>query len=217
MLADPEWRAWNNSEIARQCRVSEHLVRTLRSELAPAKEKTPEPPERTRKVTRGGKTYTMRTGRIGAATTAKAPVAPVPLPSPAPAPSAAISEPEEPHTEPLAPVSSTQSKIDTPTAVGAQTHQEEAPPLPVTPIETDATAHPEPATPPPQPSLIDVWQQANVEERKAFVIAYRDELTLLLAAHDEPQPKKRVTASKRTSRPQPQQPKRQRAATSKRS
>src|SRR5262249_44314191 len=27
MLADSEWHAWNNSEIARQCRVSEHLVR----------------------------------------------------------------------------------------------------------------------------------------------------------------------------------------------
>src|SRR5215470_11138812 len=74
MLADPEWREWNNSAIARQCRVSEFLVRTVRQERAPTPE-TQEPPERTRKVTRGGKTFTMRTGRIGTATRAKAPAA----------------------------------------------------------------------------------------------------------------------------------------------
>src|SRR5215831_3392079 len=75
MLADPEWREWNNSAIARQCRVSEFLVRTVRQERAPTPE-TQEPPERTRKVTRGGKTYTMRTGRIGTAARAKVPAAP---------------------------------------------------------------------------------------------------------------------------------------------
>ena len=62
MLADPEWQAWSNREIARQCRVSEFLVRTVRQELAPPQE-TAAPPKQTRKVTRGGKQFTMRTER----------------------------------------------------------------------------------------------------------------------------------------------------------
>src|SRR5262249_8268436 len=86
MLADPEWQAWSNREIARQCRVSEFLVRTVRQELVPPQE-TEAPPERTRKVTRGGRQFTMRTERIGAATRtrAKAPAAPSSGLSPTPA------------------------------------------------------------------------------------------------------------------------------------
>jgi hypothetical protein len=38
LLTDPEWQAWNNSEIARQCHVSEFLVRTVRHELKPLQE-----------------------------------------------------------------------------------------------------------------------------------------------------------------------------------
>ncbi len=78
-------------------------------------------------------------------------------------------------------------------------------------------APPAPTIPPPQPSLIDAWQQASDDERTAFVARYRDEIFLLLAAHDEQHPTKRVNASKRTSRPQPQQQKRRRAAAGKRS
>ena len=214
MLADAEWQAWSNSAIARQCRVSEFLVRTVRQEREPAKEKTQETPERPRKVTRGGKTYTMHTGRIGSATTAKAPAASRPALSPAPLPSAALSESRAPRTETPPTVSSIESKIDTPAAVVPHTYQEEAAPCPAMPSETADAASPEPITPPP-PSLIDVWQQANDDERKAFVTAYRDELHLLLAAHDEP-PKKHVSTAQRTPRPQPQQQKRRRAAAGKR-
>jgi hypothetical protein len=72
LLADAAWRAWNNSAIARQCRVSEFLVRTLRRELEPPQD-TQEQSKRTKRVQHGGKTYTMRTGRIGSATAAKLP------------------------------------------------------------------------------------------------------------------------------------------------
>src|SRR5215471_8215285 len=93
MLADPEWQAWSNREIARQCRVSEFLVRTVRQELVPPQE-TEAPPERTRKVTRGGKQFTMRTERIGAAarTRAQAPAASGSARSPAPTAPGAPSE-----------------------------------------------------------------------------------------------------------------------------
>jgi hypothetical protein len=35
LLTDPEWSRWANTEIARQCNVSEFLVRTIRTELSP--------------------------------------------------------------------------------------------------------------------------------------------------------------------------------------
>src|SRR5215470_18224424 len=91
MLADPEWQAWSNREIARQCRVSEFLVRTVRQALAPPQE-TEAPPAQTRKVTRGGKQFTMRTERFGTAARAKAPAASGSALSPAPAASVAPSE-----------------------------------------------------------------------------------------------------------------------------
>ena len=217
MLADPAWREWNNSAIARQCRVSEFLVRTVRQERAPTPE-TQEPPERTRKVTRGGKTYTMRTGRIGTAARAKAPAAPSPARSPAPtAPVVPFKSGGSDTVDVLASVSSMASKIDTPEVGVPQPHQEEKLPPPVAAATTADGAPPAPTIPPPQPSLIDAWQQASDDERTAFVARYRAELFLLLAAHDEQQPTKRVNVSKRTSRPQPQQQKRRRAAAGKRS
>jgi hypothetical protein len=180
MLADPEWREWNNNAIARQCRVSEFLVRTVRQERAPTPE-TQEPAERTRKVTRGGKTYTMRTGRIGTAARARASAAPSSARSPAPTAPVVPFESGGSDTEDIsASVSSIASKIDTPEIGVPQPHQE--------------------ATPPP--SLMDAWQQANDDERTAFVARYRDDLRLLLTALDE-QPQKRASASQRTPRPQP--------------
>jgi ParB/Sulfiredoxin domain len=56
LLADAAWREWNNRAIARQCRVSEFFVRTLRRELEPPQD-TQEPSIRTKKVQRSGKTY----------------------------------------------------------------------------------------------------------------------------------------------------------------
>jgi hypothetical protein len=210
MLADPAWQEWNNSAIARQCRVSEFLVRTVRQERAPTPE-TQEPPERTRKVTRGGKTFTMRTGRIGTATRAKAPAAPssalppTPTPPVLPAASGGFDT-----ADVSASVSSMQSKIDT-LEVGVPPPQQEAtPPSPVAATTADG-APPAPPTPPPQPSLVDAWQQASDDERTAFVARYRDELRLLLTALDE-RPTKRASASQRTERPQPQQQRRRAAA-----
>jgi hypothetical protein len=114
-------------------------------------------------------------------------------------------------------VSSIESKIEIPPAPPLYIHDEETPAGPgVTPQTEDEIAG-EPIIPEPQPGLIDAWQQASDDERKAFVAMYRDDLRLLLAAHDEPQPTKRVTASKRTAQPKPQQQKRRRAAASKRS
>src|SRR5262249_55529012 len=113
------------------------------------------------------------------------------------------------------PASAMQSQIGSPEVGVPQPHPEHIPPLPVAPVETQDGVQPAPTTPPPQPSLMDVWQQASDDERKAFVIAYRDDLRLLLTALDE-QPKKRASASQRTPRPQPQQKQRRRAAARKR-
>ena len=215
MLADPEWQEWNNSAIARQCRVSEFLVRTVRQERAPTHE-AQEPPERTRKVTRGGKTYTMRTGRIGTAARAKAPAAPSPARSPAPtAPVVPFKSGGSDTADVSASVSSMASKIDTAAAGVPQPHQEETPPPPVAVATTADGAPPAPTIPPPQPSLMDAWQQASDDERTAFVARYRDDLRHLLTALDE-QPQKRARASQRTPRPQPQQKPRRRAAARKR-
>jgi hypothetical protein len=212
MLADPAWREWNNSAIARQCRVSEFLVRTVRQERAPTPE-TQEPPERTRKVTRGGKTYTMRTGRIGTAVRAKVPAAPSAAPPPAPTPPLVPAASGGFDTTAVsASVSSMQSKIDTPAAGVPPPHQEATPPHPVAATTADGAP---PAPPLPPPSLIDAWQQASDDERTAFVARYRDDLRFLLTALDE-QPQKRASASQRTPRPQPQQKPRRRAAARKR-
>jgi len=111
LLADPEWQAWNNSEIARQCRVSEFLVRTLRRELQPPHD-TQEPSMRTKKVQRGGKTYTMRTGRIGSATASKRPPVAARTASAAePIPPTTLAEQHEENDD--TPTSSIASKTDT--------------------------------------------------------------------------------------------------------
>jgi hypothetical protein len=219
MLADPEWQAWSNREIARQCRVSEFLVRTVRQELAPPQE-TEAPPAQTRKVTRGGKQFTMRTERIGAAarTRAQAPAASGSALSPVPAAPVAPSENGGAAPEYAAPSASAMpSQIDTPEVGVPPPHQEETSPPPVAAATTEDGVHPAPTTPPPQPSLMEVWQQASDDERTAFVAVYRDDLRRLLAAHDEQQPTKRASAARRTQRAQSQQkPKRQRAAARKR-
>jgi len=55
LLADPEWARWNNSEIARRCKVGEKLVRALRHDLSSA-----EPKMQPTLVTRGPSTYPMQ-------------------------------------------------------------------------------------------------------------------------------------------------------------
>jgi hypothetical protein len=213
MLADPEWQAWSNREIARQCRVSEFLVRTVRQELTPPQE-TAAPPEQTRKVTRGGKQFTMRTERIGAAarTSAKAPAASGSALTPAPAAPVAPAENGGADTEDVSlRASAIASQIDTPAAGIPQPHQEETQPPPVAAATTADGAPAAPTAPPPPPSLMDAWQQASDDERTAFVARYRDDLRRLLTALDE-QPHKRASASQRPARPQPQQQRRRAAA-----
>ena len=62
LLADAEWSAWSNREIARQCGVSEGFVRSQRNPIcAPNADSVP------RTVTRNGTTYQQNTANIGAA------------------------------------------------------------------------------------------------------------------------------------------------------
>ena len=63
LLGDEEWRGWSDSEIARRCRVSDHLVATMREALAPVHLREVE--DAPRKVSCGGKTYTQKTGNVG--------------------------------------------------------------------------------------------------------------------------------------------------------
>jgi alkylated DNA repair dioxygenase AlkB len=187
LLADAEWREWNNSAIARQCRVSEFLVRTLRRAHEPP-HATPESPVRTKKVQRGGTTYPMRTGRIGSATASKTP------PVVARTATAGAETQEGIDT---APPSSIASKTVTPSAPALYVHQEETPAGPSVPPQTEDESHP--ASAPPWPHLIDAWQQATDDERKVFIAMYCDDLRTLLAAHDE-QSKTRVSTL-RNARP----------------
>jgi ParB-like chromosome segregation protein Spo0J len=64
LLKDSEWCQWANREIAKQCRVSESLVRKIREELS-AHETQMTEPSGERQVQRGGKQYTMQTSGIG--------------------------------------------------------------------------------------------------------------------------------------------------------
>jgi len=63
LLSDEKWAAWNDSEIARRCHVSDHLVATIRKQLAPVHHREFE--DRPRTVSRGGTTYTQETANIG--------------------------------------------------------------------------------------------------------------------------------------------------------
>jgi hypothetical protein len=113
MLKDPEWSAWANTEVARQCNVSEFLVRTIRSELMPTEAGPAK--ERTRRARRGTTTYPMNTGNIGT-TKSRRKAADVLKPG--------IEELRQGSTAtPVAPVSSIQSKIDH-GATGMQFSQE---------------------------------------------------------------------------------------------
>ena len=61
LLNDEEWSAWSNGQIAKQCGVSEFLVRKARPSSIKSKMETPVP----RKVERNGKTFEMDTANIG--------------------------------------------------------------------------------------------------------------------------------------------------------
>lgn len=64
MLDDSEWTLWSNQAIAKQCKVSEFLVRTMKDERASSiKSKIAEPT--TKEVHRGGRTFKMNVANIG--------------------------------------------------------------------------------------------------------------------------------------------------------
>ena len=164
LLADSEWRAWSDREIARQCHVSHMLANRLRREIEPPEAKHAR--DETRKAKRGGTVYTMHTGRIG---TSKRPASGEPEPT-APEPT----ESHVPVVEPASPEMSDAS-IETPSVTVLQIdsdasalevsqaptimhvtpahgEEEESPPVSVTPLQTDDAALPKPQEPAPAPS-----------------------------------------------------------------
>jgi hypothetical protein len=203
LLADPEWQAWNNSAIARQCRVSEFLVRTLRRELAPPPD--PHAPSvRTKKVQRGGTTYTMRTGKIGSAMASQPPSGASRAAS-GTEPMAPTALAEQPKGTDAGPASSISSKTPTP---ALYVHQEETPAGPVVPPQTEDEIAGEPIIPQLQPGLMEMWHLASTEERTRFVAMYHEELRALLAAWEEaahqrlsPRPASPRKKQRSTSRP----------------
>ena len=64
LLEDEEWRAWNDSEIARHAKVDRRLVKKIREKLS-CTDVQDASSGRPTKVTRKGKTYVQQTGSIG--------------------------------------------------------------------------------------------------------------------------------------------------------
>ena len=115
LLNDAEWGAWSDREVARQCKVSNHLVASVRRELQEAEDRKKEthlgelpdsrpeshlgelpdsPAKSVKKVSRGGKTYEMKTDGVSKANKARA--------TPADAPT--VATPPERHDEAPGPV-----------------------------------------------------------------------------------------------------------------
>lgn len=93
LLNDPEWSKWSNREIARQCAVSEWMVRDARGSICESLA------DSTRTVTRRGTTFQQETAKIGTAQRAEraAPEAVAEVDE-------AIADPEpEPEAEPIDP------------------------------------------------------------------------------------------------------------------
>lgn len=66
IFLDPEWAAVPQTEIARHVGVTMAMVSRVRASFSRENDAQGEPrPQVTKTVTRGGKTYTMKTGRIG--------------------------------------------------------------------------------------------------------------------------------------------------------
>jgi ParB-like nuclease domain len=100
MLDDEEWKGWNDSEIARRCKVSDHLVAQIRKQLEPVTSNSRSEPRIYR--TKYGTTATMRTSNIGrsrrsALKPAESAETDLPLPAPIPETDAA---PQAPRVKP---------------------------------------------------------------------------------------------------------------------
>lgn len=95
LLNDPEWSKWSNREIARQCAVSEWMVRDARGSICENLA------DSSRTVTRGGTTFQQETAKIGTAQKAERPAPEVVAELDA---AQAAGEPEaEPEAEPMDP------------------------------------------------------------------------------------------------------------------
>lgn len=64
LLTDPEWSSWSNREVARICRVSDHLVADLKASLT-AHARSDEQNSEVTYRTKHGTVATMKTGAIG--------------------------------------------------------------------------------------------------------------------------------------------------------
>ena len=195
----PEWSAWANTEIARQCNVSEFLVRTIRNEITEVE--TEPVKERTRQARRGATTYPMKTGNIGA-TKSRRKAADVLKPDIAELQQSGTATPWPwylrcnrrwimvPQTgisqEPESSMTEHSKSVIVPDQVPAVT--------PDTPLQSLSTAKldPGPGTSLPlavsvisaaaaaEMSLEDAWERATQEDRRNFVMQHRDELQKLL-------------------------------------
>jgi hypothetical protein len=215
MLSDPEWCGWSDREIARQCHVSHMLVNRMRREITPPQEG--QAPAQPRKAKRGQQTYAIHTGNIGRAKKSSLGT-PHTIESKQPEPHVPGVMPELPElsddSRETPSVTALQMNSNVSTLVAASQepmatpmdasheHDEQAPLGPAVPAQTDTQSPAEQTIPPPQPRLVDIWQQASDDERTAFVAAYHDELRTILAAWDE-QTKQRT--SPRTASPKKKQ------------
>ena len=67
LLKDQDWASWSDSAIAKQCAVDHKTVASVReSYLGKSQDAPSKPQETARTATRGGTTYKVRTGNIGA-------------------------------------------------------------------------------------------------------------------------------------------------------
>ena len=72
LLEDGEWRQWSDMEVARRCRVSNHLVAAVRSEMEPVTRNSPGDEAARTYTTKHGTTATMDTTNIKAKSRAHA-------------------------------------------------------------------------------------------------------------------------------------------------
>ncbi len=189
MLNDSEWSVWGNREIARRCHVSDILVGRVRRDIEPKEKERERATDETRKVKRGGKVYTMRTGNIGS-TKAKQREAVA---------SAGAHELSSGLQEPTASLSATVSQIASDTVTTAPNPEQivtsEIPPqaLAVSEPQKQPDAAPptlavgqgeDTATDTPLQSIVlaEAWDVATHDERQAFVAQYRDALQTFLAS-----------------------------------
>jgi len=151
LLDDEEWRGWANTAIARQCRVSEYFVRTVKIEIGFDEREQDE--ERPRKTTRKGKQVTGRTEGIGSGREK-------PLKEPKPLvdeqPDAPVAEVIE--EQPTDGATSIQSKLEG-ADIGAAAEALPNALEEVSPIVEVVSQQDEDA--PAKPSLLDVWDGAD--------------------------------------------------------